>query len=552
MNQDMASRKRHYIRRLASLENERASWESHWQKLADNFLPRRCRFLSKGAQTNKGEELNKNLFDSTGTQAIRTLSSGMQSGLTSPAAPWFRIGLQDDLAAQAELFKNWLHATQLRLTNVFGRSNFYDQVHLLYSELSTYGTGCLLIEEDSANIIRCRTLSIGEYCIDTNAEGRVDTLYRRLRMTARQIEQSWPNTCPERIKDMAKQDNATWLEVLHIIEPNPNHNPKRQAGPARPFISVYALLDAEQTILEDSGYYEFPALCPRWDATGSDIYGRSPAMDALPDVAMLQRMRKDGLEALAREVRPPLNVSNGANGQTLDISPGAINHTSPLAQGQAAVTPLYQVRANLSDLNVWIADYQRQIKETLFNDLFAMLSNLNKQMTATEVAERNAEKMLLLGPVLDRLRSELFQPLIERVFGIMMRQGQIPLPPEELQGQEVKVEFISILAQAQKSKGIAGVERVVGFTMNLAQAWPQALDKLNVDEAIEQVAEMVGTPPALVNSDEAVEEIRGQRAEQQAQAQQMEMMQQGVGMAQGAAKAAKDSGMMEGAMNEQA
>ncbi len=538
-------RKKHYLRRLSALEQERQSWDGHWQDLARHFLPRRSRFLNKGDRTNDGEKQNKELVDSTGILSVRTLSSGMQSGLTSPARPWFRLSLQDEGAAGAGDAKNWLHDTQMRMANAFARSNFYDQIHMLYHELGVFGTACMVIEEDPISVIRCRTLTAGEFCMFTDAAGRADTLYRRLRMTARQMADAWPDTVPERVRRMAEQDNGQWLEVLHAVEPNPDHAPDRRDGKSRPFISVYMLLDGQREILEDSGYYEFPALCPRWDATGSDIYGRSPAMDALADTRMLQRMRRDGLESLAREVRPPLGMAASTNGVMPDITPGAVTVFSPLAQGQNNIWPLYQVKANLQGLEGTIAGYQNQIRRIFFNDLFAMLSDISRQMTATEVAERNAEKMLLLGPVLDRLRSELFQPLIERVYGIMERHGLIAFPPDSLQGQEIKVEFVSILAQAQKAAGISSVQQAAGFVGQMAQMNPAALDKLDTDEAVDQVAEMLGVPPRLIRGGEEVAELRAQREAQQAQMQQMEMMRAGVDMAGGAAKAAKDAGMSE-------
>ena len=187
--------------------------------------------------------------------------------------------------------------------------------------------------------------------------------------------------------------------------------------------------------------------------------------------------------------------------------------------------------------------FQRQIKEVFFNDLFMMISQMNRQMTATEVAERNAEKMLLLGPVLDRLRSELFQPLIARVFGVSQRQGHLPMPPESLQGQEIKIEFVSILAQAQKAAGISAINQVVGFVGSTAQMNPGVLDKVDFDETVDMIADMLGVPPRLIRSDEAVAELRAQREQQQQQMQQMQMMQQGINMAGGAAKAARDAGM---------
>ena len=537
---------RHLRRRLTSLETERKrGWETHWRDLARNFMPRRARFLDAGEPTNDGDVRN-HLQDDIGILAVRTLASGMQSGLTSPARPWFSLTLQDEELTHNEAVKQWLHDCYERMVNVFARSNFYDQIHMLYRELAVFGTAVMMVEADPESAIRCRTLTAGEFCLDVNASSRVDTLYRRIRMTPRQIAEAWPMTCPERIKRMAELDNNDWLTLLHAIEPNPDYKPGRVSKQERPWRSIYMVLENGTEILENSGYYEFPALCPRWDTTASDIYGSSPAMDALGDCRMLQKVAEDGRIALEKEVNPPLLITESSGIDSVDVSAGAMNFTSSLAQGQPSVTSLYQVRANLPALEATKGQLKQQIREMFFNDLFLMITETHKNMTATEVAERNSEKMLLLGPVLDRLRSELFQPLIERCYGVESREGILPPPPveqvPELQGKEIKIEFISILAMAQKQAGIAAINQTVGFIGNLAQITqnPDVMDKLNTDEAVDEIAEMQGVPPKLIRSDEEVAALRQARAQQMQQMQQMQMMQAGANVAATGAKAVKD------------
>ena len=551
---DEAELKKHVERRLKAMEDERKSWESHWKDLAAHFLPHRARFLDNGDRTNEGDKRNINLFDSCGRTAARTLASGMQSGLTSPARPWFKLAMQNKELEQKDEAKYWLHDTYTRMVAIFGKSNFYEQMHTLYGELAVFGTGCMLVEEDGEDVIRFKTLTAGEYVVDTDASGRVNTLGRRIMMTPLQIEESWPEACPQEIKDKVERDNNDWMEVIHLIEPNKAFKEGGKAGKERAFTSIYMLKAGQKTILEHSGYYEFPALCPRWETTGSDIYGRSPGMDALPDCRMLQRMAKDGLEALELEVKPPLNVTTATN-ESVDITPGAINYIPPHMAGQAAVTPLYQVKANLPALEQSKANQRDQIRGIFFNNLFMMLADTNKQMTATEVAERNSEKMLMLGPVLDRLRSELFQPLIVRVSGVMHRQGLLALAPDFMQGESIEIEFVSILAQAQKQAGISAIQQIVGFVGEMAQLSPSALDKLDTDEAIDEIAGMLGIPPRLIRSDDVVEALREQREQQMQQQQVMEAMQQGAGIAKDGASAMASVGMtvegMQGGMDEQ-
>ncbi len=537
--------KKHFIRRLQTLEGDRKKgWESHWRALARNFLPRRSRFLDAGAETNDGAVMNF-LQSGVGILCLRVLANGMQSGLTSPARPWFSLDLTDKQLADSEQAKLWLHDTYEKMVDVFRQTNFYDQVHILYSELACFGTAVMLVEEDVKTVVRCRTLTVGEYALDAGEDGRVDTLYRRVRMTPRQIAQAWPDTVPEDVQNMVDNDVSRWITVLHAVEPNKKHKEGSRKPvlrkDERPYRSVYLILEgARQEVLEDSGYYEFPALCPRWITTASDIYGSGPAMDALADCRELQKAVEKTRLALEKEVDPPLLVYNKGIDGGIDSGPGGLNYTSGLTQGQEAVVPLSQVRANLPAAERWIARLENILQRHFHNDLFLMISETHKSMTATEVAERQGEKLLMLGPVLDRLRSEMFQPLIARVFGIMDRKGLVAFPPPDLAGQQVDVEFISILAQAQKQAGIAGISQTVGFAAQVAGMYPEIVDKLNLDEMLDAWAEMQGIAPNLLRSDEEVAALREQRAQQQQMMQMLAMAQQGADAAAKGSVAAKN------------
>ncbi|MDR3361868.1 MAG: head-tail connector protein [Desulfovibrio sp.] len=520
-------------RRLRVLEQERKKgWDSHWKTLSEHFLPRRARFLDAGEETNKGDRKNY-LEDSIGVMALRILANGMQSGLTSPARPWFSLTLQNRDLVESKAAKMWLNDTYEKMVGIFAKSNFYDQIHILYSELACFGTGVMIIEEDSRRILRCRALTAGEFCLDAGADGMVDTLYRRIRMTPRQVIEAWPDAAPESVRSMAARHADKWLTVLHAVFPNKEDEVRgsRRAS-ERPYRSIYIIYDgARRSLLEDGGYYEFPALCPRWTVTASDVYGASPAMDALGDCAQLQKITLDSRTALEMEVNPPLGVFSTHPTGKVDRSPGAVNYFGTPSSGQTAVEPLTHARANLQGAQQEKLNLKDQIQRHFHNDLFLMISDVNKQMTATEVAERNAEKLLMLGPVLDRLRSELFQPLIERVYGIMDRAGLIAFPPEEIAAEEIKVEFISILAQAQKQAGIAALTQTVGFVAQLMQMNPDAGDRLNVDEAVDQWADMQGVPPSLIRGMDEVQELRAQRKQQQAIAMAMAQAQQGADIA---------------------
>lgn len=536
-------RAKHILRRLSNMERERSSWESHWRDIARHFFPRRSRFLNAGEKTNEGDPRNF-LESGVGIKKLKNLAAVMQSGITSPSRPWFSLGVQDAEMSKQGTVKKWLHHVQQQMVNVFHRSNFYDQIHLAYGELGAFGTAVMMVEDDPQSTIRCRTLTVGEYCLDTDASGRVDTLYRRVRMTARQIVGAWPDTVSAEIRNRAEKDNDDWLTVIHAVEPNPDYREGSLNAKHRRYSSIYMMENKE--VLEVGGYYEFPALCPRWDTTASDIYGSSPCMDALPDCRQLQKMTESGRLALEKEVDPPLLVA-GLQNLAVNVSPGALNPVSSLAQGNNGIKPLYEVRANLAALAQEKAEIKNDISEALFNDLLLLISSQNRNMTATQSDIMNNEKLLLLGPVLDRLRSELFQPLIERVYGLMSRNGLIAPPPPEMDGQEIKIEFISVLALGQKQAGKNSITEMAMFVGQMAQLLnnPGVVDKFNADVAIDEMADMVGASPSVIRSDDEVQALKEQREQQEQMMQAMAMMKQGADIAAGGAKAARDAGLTD-------
>ena len=399
-------------------------------------------------------------------------------------------------------------------------SNFYPSVHAHYAELAGFGTACFLIEEDQDEVIRCRNLTVGEYYLDCDARGRVDTLYHTMSMTARQIMQRF-DAYPERIKELAEQDSLQTFTVIHAIEPRVHYDPNKIDARNRRYASYYVLQGQGNFLLEEDGYEEFPACCPRWDVTGQDVYGRGPGMDALPDVHMLQRMRQDGLQALELEVNPPMNVSNVLrnSGGEFSLSPGFANFVDMNSQ-MPSITPTYQVQANLQALDAYLQQIRQQIGEHFYKDLFLLLTQSDKRMTATEVYERNAEKLLMLGPTLERLRSELFQPLIQRVLGIMKRYGKILPTPPLLQGREWEIEMQSSLALAQKSTDISAIESIMAFAANLAKISPQVLDNLDLDEMLVHNAKLLGVPLSLLRGKEEVSLMREERRAQNAKIEQ--------------------------------
>jgi len=453
--------RRHCERRLKALDRERASWLLHWRELAEWILPRRGVHLDPVRRADRGRKLNGAVLDSTAALAHRTLSAGLMAGLSSPARPWFRLGLGSPrLSAHPEV-RTWLDEVQARMLRVFARSNLYNALASTYEELALFGTSAVLVMDDLRDVVRAWPLTAGEYWLGVSARHTVNTLYRTLTFTGFQlVERFGRDSVSPPVRE--RYDRGEWdfeVEVVHAIEPNERVGEggreivTRILGDNLPVRSVWferarAPGGDDAALLQVGGFEEFPALCPRWHLTGNDVYGRSPGMDALPDARQLQTMQLRFAQALAKAVHPPMVATPAMRGQAASQAAGAITYV-PETNGQG-FRPAYDVRPPLDQMSAAIRDRQQAVRAAFHADLFLMATQLEDVRSATEVAERREEKLVMLGPVLERLHDDLLEPLIGRVFQIMARGGHLPPPPfPELDGQRLAPEYISPMSSLQ-------------------------------------------------------------------------------------------------------
>lgn len=546
----------------SQLENERSSFVAHWRDLNNYISPRRARFFV--TDRNRGDKRNQNIINSTATMAARTLRSGMMSGITSPARPWFRLqagvpGLEENPAV-----KQWLHNVSKLMSDAFLRSNLYNALPVVYNDIGVFGTAALWVEEDFEEVFRFYPLPIGSYSIALNDKLKVDTIVRTFAMTIRQLvarfgeaengKINWDNFSAW-IKDQYEIGNLeTWVDVVHVVRPNEKYDPNKVDSKFKKFVSIYyesgyigggqsqsstylaAGVDKEKT-LSEKGYDYFPVLCPRWEVTGEDIYGTDcPGMVSLGDIKQLQLMEKRLAQAIDKKVNPPMVGHTSLKNAKASLLPGDITYVDD-REGKG-FRPAHEVNFQVTELQQKIYDIERRISRGFFEDLFLMLAQSDRRnITAREIEERHEEKLLALGPVLEQLNQDLLDPLIDIAFRIMEQQGFIPPAPQELQGMPLKVEYVSIMAQAQKLVGLAGVERFTGYVGNVASYAPGVLDKIDTDQLIDIYSEIVSLPPGIVRSDEQVAQMR-QAAQQAAQQQQqMEMMNQMSGAAKNMSQA---------------
>lgn len=508
-----------FDKRFNIMRDEAVTWQPAWTDLQRYVAPTRGIFWGTGDKPpNQGLAIDhKLLLDGHATRALNTLASGMTSGLTSPTRPWFRLGVSDPDLSNFEPVKEWLDFIQKLIFSVYSRSNIYGSLNSIYQELGGFGTGGMALLEDYRTVVRSRTFTIGEYFLGTGHDGRVNAFARRYKVRASQlIGEFGMDAVSARVK-AGHLANSTdeWITVRHLCELNDRRSPDVLGYKGKQYRSAYwEETSPGNTFLRLSGYDEFPILGPRWDTTTTaDIYGRGPGWHALGDVKMLQKMQKDKLMALDKVVNPPLqadaNVADDVN-----ALPGGITRSSAITPN-AGLRPAYQIQPDFSMIENSIKQTKADIDAYFYADLFMMIAQANRpDMTAREIVERHEEKLLMLGPVLERLESELLDPLIDRTFNIMMRAGLIPPPPQELSGMDLKVEYVSLLAQAQKMVGVTAIDQYLAGVGNVAGVFPYILDRVDADEAMKQKAEMLGLPPKIVRSDEAVQRIRDQKQQQ--------------------------------------
>lgn len=510
--------------RWGQLQTERQTWFEHWQEISDYLLPRSGKFLLQ--DHGRGRKRHNNIYDSTGTRALRVLAAGMMSGMTSPARPWFRLTTSDNELDDYGPVKVWLKQVTQQMRDVFARSNTYLALHSMYEELGAFGTAPSIILSDFDSVIHHHPLTAGEYCLATNYKGQVTTLYREFDKTVGEVVAEFGiDKVSPTVKSLYDRGSLDqWVTILHIIEPRSDRDASMRDAKNKAWKSCYIEKGSNtDKYLRESGYDQFPVICPRWAATGGDTYGSSPGMEALGDIKQLQQEQLRKAQGIDYMTNPPLQMPSSLKNSEVDSLPGGVTFVDVTGPSNGIRTQ-FDVRLDLNHLLVDIQDVRGRINAIFYADIFLMLANqADKRMTATEVAERHEEKLLMLGPVLERLHNEMLIPKIDLTFSRMLQAGIVPTPPPELQGQNLNVDFVSLLAQAQQAVGTNSVDRFVGTLGMIANIKPDVLDKFDADKWADVYSDMLGTDPELIVPSDKVALIRKARAEAQQQAQQAAM-----------------------------
>lgn len=525
------------------LQIERSSFLTHWQDIDLYLAPRRARFYT--TDVDRGYRKNQMIINSKATHAWTTLRSGMMSGFTSPSRPWFRLTTQDPDLAKFESVKEWLYDCTWRMHDVFLRSNVYNILPTVYGDMSGFGTGCMMVMEDFDDVIHCFEFPLGSYYLFNNDRLKVNGFMRDFRLSVRQIVEKFvydsaSNSfdwacCSSQVKNLWDAGTTeAWIDLVQYVGPNANYKPHSLRSEHKKYISAYyergtqtgaysaSVTDSTKT-LRVRGYDKFRVLAPRWEVSGEDVYGTMcPGMETLGDNKSLQTYERRAAQALEKSINPPMVAPSSMRTQKATMVPGDITFM-PDPSGE--FKPAYQINPNFQQYNTSIKAIEDRIGKGYHEDLWLVISNLEHgNVTAEQVRALQNEKLQEIGPVVDRLNGDLLDPLVELTFDIMQKQGLLPPPPQEMSKAPMKVEYTSIIAQAQKALAAGGIEQFTGYALKVREAHPEdpsILDKVNFDEAMDHYGDALTLPPGIVRDDESVAKIRQGRAQAQAQQQKL-------------------------------
>lgn len=515
----------YFNKRKTQLDNVFNQIKPDLQELSDYFAPRMSRFLVN--DVNKPIKKSKKILNSVTLTAIKNFASGMQSGATSSATRWFKIQMKKHELNLIPEVKQWC-ADQEELTRrILVSSNFYECMLSVYKSIGGMLFGAISIEPDYNSVVRFHFLPVGSYRYAKDDNGVIDTFCRTYKDSAVNIVNKYGyENCSDSIKADYDDNRDSLFELVYFVEKNKDYNPSSPLAKHKKYKSVVYQLGQDK-FLQDSGTDIFPFVVFESEVNGEDNYpSNCPAVEALPDAKQLMMQTKEYSKAL-KKITSPLYRGPASMQKQKGITdaPGQIVYDNENGQGLQSV---YNVPPQVLEIKQHNKELEQAIKEHFYNDLFAVILNTAERgRTATEVNEIKEEKMVLLSPILDQVHKGLKQ-VHELIIYYCIKSGIMPAPPKEIQNEEMETEFVSALALAQKVKGIASIERFTTFTTNLAQSIdPTLVYKINGDQIIDDYAEIANINPAHVVPTKDVNKKREEIAQQQAQQQQIQALQQG-------------------------
>ncbi|ENC6709925.1 head-tail connector protein [Vibrio harveyi] len=527
------------------LENDFSSWKPHLQEISNFTMPRMQQF--NVSQTGKGDKgMNSKILDPSATLYLRTAAGGMFSGITNPTMKWLRLNTSNKDKNKRHAVRVYLDQCSDIILELLGKTNFYNASYMAMKDILAFSTSSVGIQKSEKHFLRFYPNPIGSYRMANGEDLSVSTHETSDRWTAaRLVERFGINNVSNAVKSAYNSGNFQQrFEIRHLVFNNPDFIPQAFSAVHKEYCSIWYEVNAEDDkLLSRGGFDTFPFLTPRWEAVGSDVYGSfGPGMIGLGQIKGLQVDQKEKFTGSALKNKPPMVGPTSLKNSISSLAPGGLTFLDNMTDG-AGFIPAFQSTFSIQDSLASISDTREILKQVFFYDLFLTVIDVNKSgVTAYEIAQRKEEKMIMLGPVLTRFDEEFLDPTVVTAYHEADRRGLLPDPPQELENEEIEIQYTGLLHQAQKSVGVTSIERSLGFVGNLSAIAPQAMDKVNVDKAVDIYFDITGTTPEVTNDENTIKQIREQRQKDK-QAQRLAEMAPAAQQGASAAKLLSDVDM---------
>jgi len=510
--------------RHARLATERSNFDSVYQELRELVRPDTSDFTS--SQNRPGEERRK-VYDGTATWAADMLASGLHSYLSNPVDQWFGIGVAGVPLAQLSFSsKAWLEQVSDLIYNHYSQpaTALNPTLHEAYLDLSSFGmTGIYHWFDRETNLLKFRSYPLASIWVDENAHGDVNLVQRKIRWTVAQIEDEF-GELPTRLARLKREDK---VDVIHEVSQNSFYEPSSRVPTRKKWTSLYVCLDTNE-VLEQTGLDKMPYLTPRWSKMCGDKYARGPGVSILPEIRMVNAMSKSIIMAAQKMVDPPLMVEDDGYMLPIRTHPGGLNMRRP---GSEPIMPL--PTAQRIDIGVEMIEQRREMIRRGFYIDWIVRGQKKERQTAHEIMDERNQMLGLMAPIVGRIQSELLGPMLRLSFFYLARAGLIPPAPDELDGAELDVTYVSPAARAQSTARGQGMIAYVQQISQLLPILPGIVDSLDEDALNSELQDQLDVPRRVLLSPEKVTEKRKAREEQTKMSQ---MAQVGPAMA----KSAKD------------
>lgn len=493
---------REVVREQSRLATERAAWDSTWQQIAERCAPDLGQFTTL---TLPGQASTAKQFDSTAALAASSFAAALMGMIVPREKTWHNLRSGISELDRRPRVKAYFEAVrdELFYHRYSPRSNFANQFHATMLSMGLFGPGILWVDEVVGSTVGgfvYRNIHPGEIWIEEDEHGRAETVYRRAKLSAAKWVKRWPEA--EKLQSIQEalrgNQGHREFEFIQLVRPRENHDP--EAWDARGMAYEHIIVSVQdRAVVRQGGFHSKPLLVGRFTALSNAKYGRSPALQVLPDIKMTNEMQKTLLRAAHRAVAPPLLVHDDGVLTKISLRPDAVNVGGVSADGRQMVQPL-QMGGEIG-AGIEMVEAARKVVERAFLvPLFNILSDTPDRMTATEVLERSQEKGLLLNPAAGMIEAETLGPMIEREIDLLARSGRLPpMPPEleEAQG-EYRISYDNPLQRAARAERSIGFLRTVEALAPLATTSPEAAQQIwgtfDLDAAVRGLAEDNAVP----------------------------------------------------------